>query len=68
MRRHVWNSLKRAATCFWRGLREWCGDSAYERYITRTQAMRSGGNETLTPAQFYVDQLNRKYSRPNRCC
>ena len=64
----VWNSVKLAATGFWRGLREWCGDSAYERYIARTRALRSGENQPLTPAQFYVDQLNRKYSRPNRCC
>jgi len=22
----------------------------------------------LSPQQFYVQQLERKYSRPNRCC
>lgn len=52
---------------FWRGLREWCGDAAYERYL-RSPARRSGSRSTLTPKEFYVEQLNRRYSRPNRCC
>ena len=49
-----------------RGLREWSGDAAYDRYLAC--AKRSSRQETLTPAEFYVEQLNRKYSRPNRCC
>jgi uncharacterized short protein YbdD (DUF466 family) len=52
---------------FWRGLREWCGDSAYERYL-RSAATQSGSCRALTAAEFYVEQLNRRYSRPNRCC
>jgi uncharacterized short protein YbdD (DUF466 family) len=52
---------------FWRGLREWCGDAAYESYL-RSKSTRSGSHRTLTPAEFYVEQLNRRYSRPNRCC
>jgi uncharacterized short protein YbdD (DUF466 family) len=52
---------------FWRGLREWCGDSAYERYV-RFVEERPAGRRTLTAAEFYVEQLNRRYSRPNRCC
>jgi uncharacterized short protein YbdD (DUF466 family) len=51
----------------WRGLREWCGDSAYERY-RRFVAERPAERRTLTAAEFYVEQLNRRYSRPNRCC
>jgi uncharacterized short protein YbdD (DUF466 family) len=62
--RRAWNEAKRAATHLWRGLREWCGDSAYERYLS----LQGGEKKPLTPAQFYVEQLNRKYSRPNRCC
>jgi hypothetical protein len=50
---------------FWQGLREWCGDSAYEKY--KQCAMREG-QRVLSPAQFYVEQLDKKYSRPNRCC
>ena len=61
----IW--IKRLAAKLWLGIREWCGDSAYERYV---QAQRSRPEETclLTPAEFYVEQLNRRYSRPNRCC
>jgi len=57
----------RAFRRFWRGLREWCGDASYERYL------RAGGrleteHSPLTAEQFYVEQINRRYSRPNRCC
>ena len=51
---------------FWKGLREWSGDAAYEKYAEAVA--RSGAKSRLTPDQFYVEQLNRKYSRPNRCC
>ncbi len=52
---------------FWRGLREWCGDAAYESYL-RSKGTQCSSCPTLTPAEFYVEQLNRRYSRPNRCC
>ncbi len=52
---------------FWRGLREWCGDSAYERYLRSTGA-ESGASRRLTAEEFYVERLDRHYSRPNRCC
>jgi len=52
---------------FWRGLREWCGDAAYESYL-RSQGARGRSCRTLSQAEFYVEQLNRRYSRPNRCC
>lgn len=57
---------KRFLRRFWRGVREWCGDAAYESYL-RSRA-RHGSCRTLSQAEFYVDQLNRRYSRPNRCC
>jgi uncharacterized short protein YbdD (DUF466 family) len=60
-------STSRFLRRFWRGLREWCGDAAYETYL-RSKSTRSGSHHTLTPAEFYVEQLNRRYSRPNRCC
>jgi len=60
-------STKRFLRRFWRGLREWCGDAAYERYLGSPGA-RSGACRTLSEAEFYVEQLNRRYSRPNRCC
>ena len=55
------------ASRFWQGLREWCGDAAYESYL-RSQKGRSRGGQQLSRAEFYVEQLNRRYSRPNRCC
>ena len=51
---------------FWRGLREWSGDAAYDQYLAG--AKRTSRNKLLSPSEFYVEQLNRKYSRPNRCC
>jgi uncharacterized short protein YbdD (DUF466 family) len=53
---------------FWRGLREWCGDAAYERYLRSTKQQESARSQTLSAKEFYVDQLDRRYSRPNRCC
>ena len=51
----------------WRGLRDWCGDSAYERYASATRK-DADSQAVLSPKDFYVDQLNRRYSRPSRCC
>jgi uncharacterized short protein YbdD (DUF466 family) len=59
--------LPRWARRFWRGVREWCGDAAYERYL-RSSATRATTCPKLTAEEFYVEQLNRRYSRPNRCC
>jgi len=61
----IW--MKRFAANLWLGIREWCGDSAYERYV---QAQRTNPEKSslLSPAQFYVERVNNRYSRPNRCC
>ena len=56
-----------AASKVWVGIREWCGDNAYDRYV-QAQRNMAEGPALLTPAEFYVEQLNRRYSRPNRCC
>lgn len=58
---------KRFLRHFWRGFREWCGDAAYESYL-RSNARQVGPCRPLSQAEFYVEQLNRRYSRPNRCC
>ena len=44
-------------------LREVSEDAAYERYQARW-----GTKSTLTAAEFYRERLERKYSRPCRCC
>jgi uncharacterized short protein YbdD (DUF466 family) len=62
----VLTRVKYLASNVWQGLREWCGDSAYDRYV---QSQRTVANSSLlTPEAFYVEQLDRRYSRPNRCC
>ncbi len=64
--REVWKNATCVAVRFWRGVREWCGDAAYERYANWASRKRS--KNLMSPAEFYMEQLNRKYSRPNRCC
>jgi hypothetical protein len=61
-------SLKRLARLFWRGIREWCGDAAYEQYLGALAARQSNAMCKLSAEEFYVEQLNRRYSRPSRCC
>jgi uncharacterized short protein YbdD (DUF466 family) len=58
---------KRFLRRFWRGLREWCGDAAYESYL-HSKGPNCGSCRKLSRAEFYVEQLNRRYSRPTRCC
>jgi uncharacterized short protein YbdD (DUF466 family) len=52
---------------FWQGFREWSGDAAYESYL-RSRATHADPLRLLTPGEFYIEQLHRRYSRPNRCC
>lgn len=61
------NSVRRAMRRAWRGLREWCGDAAYERYL-QSGGYRVGKNGPLSAKEFYVERLNRRYSQPTRCC
>ena len=63
-----WRRARRLARRLWRGLRDWCGDSAYERYVSASKRGSSTRCSLLSEKQFYVEQLNRRYSRPNRCC
>ncbi|HEY2351247.1 MAG TPA: CstA-like transporter-associated (seleno)protein [Candidatus Acidoferrum sp.] len=58
---------KRTAHKIWMGMREWCGDCAYERYLLAQRTI-PGESVPLSPAEFYLEQLHRRYSRPNRCC
>ena len=63
-----WRRVRRLARRLWRGVRDWCGDSAYERYLHSKQQLSGSGVEVLSEEQFYVEQLQRKFSRPSRCC
>ena len=51
----------------WRGIREWCGDAAYELYL-ESHARHFCGVTVLTREEFYLSQLQKKYSRVSRCC
>lgn len=57
----------RAAALAWRGVREWCGDAAYDRYL-QSQAKHRCGARALSREQFYLEQLHKRYSRVSRCC
>jgi uncharacterized short protein YbdD (DUF466 family) len=59
--------IARSLRTVWRGLREWCGDAAYERYLS-SRATRSSAQTPLTAQEFYVERVNRRFSRPHRCC
>ena len=65
--KHAVKTTSRYLRRFWRGLREWCGDAAYESYL-RSPGTRSDSRPVLSAEEFYVEQLNRRYSRPSRCC
>ena len=57
--------IRHAATALWQWLRGFTGDTAYEGYL-RHAAERSG--KRLTAEEFYLDDIERKFTRPNRCC
>ncbi len=58
---------RRIVRAAWRGLREWCDDAAYDRYLL-SKSRHCSDQSALTREEFYVEQLNRRYSRPSRCC
>jgi len=49
----------------WEYLREVAGEYDYQRY--REHAIESG-EEPLSPQEFYLQQLQRRYSRVSQCC
>jgi uncharacterized short protein YbdD (DUF466 family) len=59
--------VRRKLVRVWRGIREWCGDAEYERYA-QSYPKHAGGCDLMTREQFYLAQLERKYSRVSRCC
>ena len=61
-RKQIWEVARK----LWMRIREWCGDAAYERY--QRVAVRKDGVCVISREQFYVEQAERRYSRPNRCC
>jgi uncharacterized short protein YbdD (DUF466 family) len=66
MMRNFLRQIKTNLRQFWIGLRQWSGDAAYDLYVEST--IRNSAGKPLSESEFYVQQLERKYSRPNRCC
>jgi uncharacterized short protein YbdD (DUF466 family) len=50
---------------FWELARELCGDKAYSRYHDHILAR---GGQPMTPKEFYLWQVQHRYSCPARCC
>jgi len=59
--------IRRSAARVWLGVREWCGDTAYERYL-KAHAKQQCCAAALSREEFYVEQLQKRYSRVSRCC
>jgi uncharacterized short protein YbdD (DUF466 family) len=54
-----------AGSALWQWLRGASGEHAYECYLHHAE---KHADEPLTAEQFYLDNIDRKYTRPNRCC
>jgi len=70
MRRAI-QSVKFRARQIWWALRQIFGDAAYENYLRSIQrsAARAGNIAApLSRDEFYLDSLQRKYSKISRCC
>jgi uncharacterized short protein YbdD (DUF466 family) len=60
-------SLAAALRRIWSGLRSVTGDDAYERYLVH-RGQRHPGQPALDRGAFYRAELERRWTRPNRCC
>ena len=58
-------ALRRTSVALWQWLRGAAGDHAYESYLHYAEKFPG---LPLTAKEFYRDQLQRKYTRPSRCC
>jgi hypothetical protein len=56
--------IVRAVIAVWRGVREWSGDDAYERYLA---AHAGHGHAVLSRRDFYHAYFIARAARP-RCC
>ena len=66
--------LGAAALRSWSWLRQVSGDAAYEDYLRCARrhplsgAAENSSPVLLSPAEFYLDALRRRYSSISRCC
>ncbi len=55
----------------WWALRQIFGDAAYENYLQSIRRNAAHGGNIAIPLsrdQFYLDSLQRRYSKISRCC
>jgi uncharacterized short protein YbdD (DUF466 family) len=65
------HSAKFHARKIWWALRQIFGDAAYENYLQSIQRNAALGGNIATPLsrdEFYLDSLQRRYSKISRCC
>jgi hypothetical protein len=70
MRGFIYSANVRARQIWW-ALRQIFGDAAYENYlrsVRRNLAQGASVSAPLSRDEFYLDSLQRKYSKINRCC
>ncbi len=70
MRGFIYSAKFRVRQIWW-ALRQIFGDAAYENYLRSVQrsALNGGGIAApLSRDEFYLDSLQRRYSKINRCC
>jgi Selenoprotein, putative len=63
--------LREMASRLWWWVRQTTGDAAYENYLRSANRARFSsdlGAAPLSPRDFYLDSLRRRYSRVSRCC
>jgi hypothetical protein len=74
--RNTYIRVRIAAAKLWWAVRQIFGDAAYENYLRnfnlRVESLQGGVTggppSPLSPADFYLDSLRRRYSRISRCC
>lgn len=57
--------LRIRAAAVWNYVRAVMGDQAYERYL---EVAKRTGARPLSPRDFYLESVERKYSTVSRCC
>jgi len=58
-------SFRRAAGALRQWMRGATGAQKYESYLRHAAKC---GDQPLTEQELYLDDVQRKYSKPNRCC
>jgi uncharacterized short protein YbdD (DUF466 family) len=70
MRRVIYLTKFRGRQIWW-ALRQIFGDAAYENYLQSVQRHEAHDGKITSPLtrdEFYLDSLQRRYSKISRCC